>query len=630
MIRRPPSFRRALLAVVLLAAGWPSRGAAQKKPAMEFTRQGLLILNFAAGTGADARAGRSVADRVRGRAEDLGTSRELEVINATKVRERLVRDGFPADMGLEPAEFAQVSRAVRADEYVIGTVSRGPEGTRVDGTLRLVRSPGTKQPLPPAVGRDADAAAEAFARGILAARAQLVFERRCMNALREGRAPAALDAARQGIAVAPRGVYVRACQVGAMLAGGQPAGTILEAAETLLAIDSTSREGLDGAGRALNALGRRDAAATMWMRLAATDSENVDLAMRVVGGLIDGGNPGRAKGMIARLIGVHPDDITLRRVQWQAAYAARDWELAAMAGDTLLVRDGQAEGDSTLFLKLATAHRTAGHALRAMALVSRAVTQFPKDARLYELYADLVRAERDTVVARGLAAFPNSAALHALEAKDLRGTGKTELALAAMQRAVALDSTLPQGVLTIAQAEFDLGRPDSALASLGRALGRGEDTAAVAQFALAKGNVLLRAATQTQSREDYQRAMRFFVLADTVRSSPQSKFLLGTAALNISKTALTDAPKLADRSASCTLARLGGETLAAARAGLEAGRAIAEDAAKQYLDYASQLAPFAEKQLGLYCDASPATPAPVMAPADTTKRGADAKIPRDS
>jgi hypothetical protein len=117
--------------------------------------------------------------------------------------------------------------------------------------------------------------------------------------------------------------------------------------------------------------------------------------------------------------------------------------------------------------------------------------------------------------------------------------------------------------------------------------------------------VLLRAAGQTQVRDDYQRALRFFALADSARPTPQSKFLLGTAALNVSKAALTEAPKLSDKPTSCTLARLGGETLAAARAGLEAGQVVAPDVAKQYLDYVGQLAPFAERQTALYCDAAP-------------------------
>jgi tetratricopeptide (TPR) repeat protein len=416
----------------------------------------------------------------------------------------------------------------------------------------------------------------------------------------------------------PRGAFIRACEVGALLSTGSPAGHVLAAAESLLAIDSTSREGLDGAGRALNALGRRDAAAAMWLRLAATDSESIDLALRAAGGLLEGGNAARALPLLKSAIVLHPEEVTFVRLEWQAAFAAKEWALAAEVGDSLLAHDATSEADTTFRARHIAAHREAGHVMRAMELAARGVQRFPKDATIYLLYAQLVEQERDSVVPRGLAAFPKSAEMHALAANELKTRGKTEEALAAMQQAVALDSTLPQGVLAIAQAEFDLGRPDSAYVSLTRALRRGEDTAAVAQFALAKGNVLLRAAGQTQVRDDFQRALRFFALADSARPTPQSKFLLGTAALNVSKAALTEAPKLADKPASCALARLGGETLAAARSGLDAGQMVAPDVAKQYLDYAGQLAPFVDKQLALYCDAAAGATSAAPAAHDST------------
>jgi tetratricopeptide (TPR) repeat protein len=353
----------------------------------------------------------------------------------------------------------------------------------------------------------------------------------------------------------------------------------------------------------------------------------VDLTLRATGGLLEGGNAKRALPLLAKMIERHPEDVSLVRLQWQASWLAKEWSLASRVGDSLLVRDSLSIADTSFRVRHVAAHRAAGHPLRAVELAVRGVQEFPKNAPLYVQYTELVQAERDSVVPRGLAAFPKSAELHALAARDLKTRGRAEDALAAMRQAVALDSSLSQGVLAIAQAEFDLGRPDSAFVSLTRALRRGEDTASVAQFALAKGNVLLRAAGQTQARDDFHRALRFFALADSARPTPQSKFLLGTAALNVSKAALTEAPKLADKPASCGLTKLGSETLAAARTGLEAGQVVAPEVAKQYLEYVGQLAPFAEKQLALFCDGTvpgAVGAAPNAAPRDTT---AAPKIP---
>jgi tetratricopeptide (TPR) repeat protein len=190
-----------------------------------------------------------------------------------------------------------------------------------------------------------------------------------------------------------------------------------------------------------------------------------------------------------------------------------------------------------------------------------------------------------------------------MNAKALKERGKLEESLASSRQAVALDSSLAQGLLMIAQTELELGRPDSALAAVHRALNLGEETRLVAQFALSKGNAFFRAANGTKRREDFQLAMRFLAVADSLNPSPQSKFLLGASAFSVATMALTDAPKIAetDKVKGCELSRLGGEVLPVARAGLEGGTEIQPDAVKQYLDYLVELAPFVDKQTAAFC-----------------------------
>jgi tetratricopeptide (TPR) repeat protein len=189
-------------------------------------------------------------------------------------------------------------------------------------------------------------------------------------------------------------------------------------------------------------------------------------------------------------------------------------------------------------------------------------------------------------------------------AKELKARGKLEESLAASRQAVVLDSSLAQGQLVVAQTEFELGRTDSALVTVRKALvtaAAAPESALVAQFALAKGNVLLRTANGTKKRDDFEVAMRYLSLADSLRSTPQTKFLLGASALSVTQQALTEAPKLAEKDRSCALSRLGSETLPIARASLEAGQEVQPEAVKQYLAYLDQIAPFAEKQIAAYC-----------------------------
>ena len=83
-------------AAVLAAAG--RRCAAGKKdPQPEFTRQGLLIANFAPRAGADMKLGRRAADAVRSRVGRFIDKKEVDLIDAEDVAYRMERAGYNRD-----------------------------------------------------------------------------------------------------------------------------------------------------------------------------------------------------------------------------------------------------------------------------------------------------------------------------------------------------------------------------------------------------------------------------------------------------------------------------------------------------------------------------------------------------
>jgi hypothetical protein len=267
----------------------------------------------------------------------------------------------------------------------------------------------------------------------------------------------------------------------------------------------------------------------------------------------------------------------------------------------MLARDSIARYDSTFFLRLGTAYHAVNKTFHAIETLAHGVAAFPKDVRIYSLYTQYIKAEADTVVPRGLALFPQSADRLAINAKELRAKGKIAESLDATKRAIALDSTMAQGQLVVAQLELELGRPDSALSSMRRAVAGGEDSTLVAQFALSKGNALYRAASGTKTSDDFGLAYRFLTFADTIHSSMQAKFLAGAAALGVAQAALTEATKLKEKTDACRLARLGADMIPAARSGLIAGQESFGDMAKQSLDFLDQLDPYATDQLKTFC-----------------------------
>lgn len=598
---------RVSLAVASIGAAIATPASAQKRT-QEFVRQFVLVSNFSAplaDSKVDLKFGRNVGDAVRDRLDDLVNKRETRVVTGRDLRERLLRSSYPPDAAFTLPELKIIGEFFRVDELIVGTATRAKTGVTIDASLLLWRDTRLRQPIERVSEPDFNKAVAAMAARLNDARSQLVYHRRCENALREGNGARAIQAAQEGIVRYKRGAFVRTCLVLALRATGAPFEQQLSEAQAVLAIDSSAAYMLEAAAIAYDSLGKRPQAADMWLRFVATDSTNLELVERVLWSMAEGGNSRLAEPLSVRMSDRNPDNMRLMRQKWRIANDNRNWPLAVAAGEQLFAHDSTAATDSVFYLRLATAYRMNGQPFKAVELVSRGVATFPKDPRLYALYTQFVKEEADSVLPRGLALYPSSAELLALNAKDLRARGKMEEALNSSKKAVELDPKLAQGFLVIAQSEIELGRADSALATLHRALNAGEDRHAIATMALSKGNTFFRAANGTKLRADFQLATRYLAFADTLESTLQTKFLLGAAALSVAQTALTEAPTIAVKEDGCRVSQIGAESIPIARASLEAGREVSPDAVKEFLDYLDVISPYAEKQINAFCQPAP-------------------------
>jgi tetratricopeptide (TPR) repeat protein len=584
--------RSAVLAVLVTLAP-----ALHPLRAQEFTQQGMLVAPFKS---TDRKLGNSVADEIRKRVEKSTNKRELEVIDERSMLTALFNAGFGADHVPDLSQVRALSRFLRADEYLMGTVDKTPNGIRVSARLILARDVRMQQPLPDVVDGNADRAAARMAAAVVEARRQLVPQRRCENFIREGKGREAIEAAREGVRAYARSTLARRCLLAASLYVGTPADSVLMVAGDMMRVDSSSFHAIEGAAQAYDGMKMKDRAAEMWLRLARVDTMDIDLGERVASSLLFGGNAQRAEPLVTRLSEAAPDHIGLMRLRWQVLFANRKWKEASRIGGILLATDSLSAKDSTFLLRLATAYKSNDEAVRAVEVAARGLQTFPKDQRLFSLYVQLVRGEAVDGLARGLEAFPQNAEFKVMQAQDFKTRGKAEESVDAMREALALDSTIEHGHLQLARAQAELGQNDSAYATLRRALDVGEDSALIAQFALSRGNQLYRAANSTKMRPDFLLAMRFLSLADSVRQSPQAKLLVGAAALSVAQSAATEAPKTKD----CELSRLGFDMIAVAQPNLAAGVEIAAEAVKQYQDYLLQLQPVSAKQVEVFCKAT--------------------------
>jgi len=563
----------------------------------EFTQQGMLVSPFKS---TDKKLGNHVADEIRDRVDKAANKHELEVIDEKAMTTALFNAGFPSDLVPELSQVRALSRYLRADEYLMGTVDKTPSGIRVRARLILARDVRMQQPLPEAVDLDAGRAAARIAASVTEARRQLAPQRRCENFLRDGKTRQALEAAAEGVRLYPRSTLARGCLLAAQLVMGTAADSVLSVAGEMLRVDTASFYALQGAAQAYDALKDKDRAAAMWTRLHQVDTVDVELGEKIVAALLYNGNSSKAEPLISRLSDNAPDHMGLLRLRWQVLFTNKSWKEATRVGAILLATDSTSMKDSTFMLRLATAYKSNGDAVRAVEVAARGLQAFPKDQRIFSTYVQLVRGEAVDGLTRGLAAFPQNAEFKVMQSQDLKVRGKAEESVDAMRQALALDSTIEHGHIQLARAQAELGQNDSAYASLKRALAAGEDSALVAQFALARGNALLRAASQTRQRPDFLLAMRFASLADSVRDTPNAKFLMGVTATNVALSAATEAPKTRD----CELSRLGFEMIAIAQPNLAAGADISAEAVKQYQDYLTQLQPVSAKQVEVFCKGS--------------------------
>jgi tetratricopeptide (TPR) repeat protein len=584
---------KSLVALILFVVAAPSLSAQDK-----FVTQVLIVPTFQS---EDMGRAHKAADIVRDRVNGAFSRDELRVVSAGDIADWLHRSGLDEDMPLTAGELLAVAREFRADEQITGEVVRTPGGFRVTATLALIRDLRSTQPIS-AEGTTVESAAATVAQEMIAARRQLTPLRRCENYSRAGQFTQAIASASEGVSAYPRATFARICLMTSLgRVAEDRTDSVIAVARAVLAITPTNPLALEYLAESYESKGERDLSAEAWVRLLATDSTSEALVERAVTALSRLGKADMAHTIVDRASDAHPTNESLLKLRWLVHLAMSDWKGAIAAAERMMAADSKAQTDPDFFARLARAYRADSQPDRALVAAAVGVSRFPKDAPLYTVYTELLLSESEVAVARGLARFPESAPLHVLAAQQLRAAGQVRGALTETRRALADDPRLPHALLQIAEYQVELGEPDSAIVTLEQAAAHGESRATVAQFALAKGDGLYKAANGTKRREDFEQARRFLLLAKRLEPTPEAAFLLGASALSVGQAAANEAPA----GKSCDLSKLAEASLAEAEENLNSGGSVAPDAARQFLEFLSQLRPFVADQLKAFCAGAP-------------------------
>jgi tetratricopeptide (TPR) repeat protein len=556
-----PAGARFLLLAVLGVAVPADRSAAQ-----EFVKQTLMVAGFhAAG---DAGIARRVAEDVRSRIAKLSNKREVAVLDDYDVEKVMLFSGYNYTPGayLAESEVRQLARRLRVDEVVLGSVSGTKGDVVVTAQITLVRDWRHRQPLPPVHGATPALAADALAREVVRARAQMAGLRRCENAARAADLAMAAREAEQAIRAYPGATLARNCLLATLVQAGIRADSVRGIADDVLARDSLNIYSAVTRALALDAEQRHAESATAWARVVTMRPDSLELGVTAVEELMRLQRPAAALEATRTLRSAHPNDLRVWRLQFRADVALAHWNSAAALGDSLSRSDTTFQADSNYTVRFVQALEQSGDTLGALASSVRAVKRHPGDSRIYTQYLQLLTAENSAALPRGLLRFPEVSELYVLSARRARVAGKRMEAIAATRQAVRRDPQLLQGFLQLAEMWFEEQRPDSALATLMRAPRTGTGAEMLRSYAIGRGGQLLRSAADSEPAGQ-RLAVSFLVFADSLDSREDSRSYVAGATLQLARSELV----LASRSRGCAEAKRADVALTTSSNALERG-----------------------------------------------------------
>jgi tetratricopeptide (TPR) repeat protein len=207
------------------------------------------------------------------------------------------------------------------------------------------------------------------------------------------------------------------------------------------------------------------------------------------------------------------------------------------------------------------------------------------------------------ILTQGTTKYPTSVTLWRYTGQALSDAGQTEQALVALQRSISLVPNDVSILLQIATIYDRQNQPDSVYAVVARAatIPRTDsgNMELMAKLVLKVGTTVFTAATESKRRDDYQKAIEYLQLANTLAPSIDAQFLIGASSFNLMKSVAT----AANHSKSCALAQLAQRAANDAQANLSVGVKDQKyhDGAQQMLQRLHQFIPAINKQIKQLC-----------------------------
>jgi tetratricopeptide (TPR) repeat protein len=484
---------------------------------------------------ADPTLGVAAADAIRRRIQDQHTATDLYVVPKPKLEQTLRSSGYNPDSALPPSDLVALTKQVRGDYALAGTIERTKSGVRT--LIRLLTLTGKEivsEPLPPVVGSDFGDVAKQVDRAVADALRALGFYHECARALFVRDYKQALAAAQQGLKLRPESAALNLCVLSVLHDTHASPDSIIAVASVVAAADSESVIAWANLGDAYEQKGDSVRAVDATETLHRLDPSNIGVILLLADRRVRVGRAASALALVDTALRDASTNPDLLRKRWQLHLLLAQYEQALASGAALIAADSSA-----------------------------ATTEF------YDRQLRAANAAHDSAAQHRLASdaamrFPRNLTYLLVVARDAIDRGDSREALSFARRMLDVEPANAGAWQLVIAAHTRLNSPDSAFASAQHALAAGVSKESVGSSLLALVSPTLADAQTAPSRAKWEAVFSLAQRIDSVAPTQRSAFYVGVSAFQVAtdeiqslaEMAKRRSPTHAQRQAACASATL--------------------------------------------------------------------------
>ena len=381
---RPSALRGITLGCLALTAATQSLAAQRPVPAQRggAPNPDTPQLVVSALAGSDSTIGAAAADAIRRRIQSEHTATDLYIVPGQAIDRVLREAGFDPASPLGKTDRMALTKQLRGDYALDGTVERTTDGVKT--SIRLLTQTGPQvvaEPLVAIVGSDLGDVAKKVDRAVSEAIRALSFNHECRRAALVGDYKQAMVAAQQGLKLSPTSTALNLCALSILTATHASPDSIIAVALAIASADSSNTAAWANLVDAYAAKGdaTRELDATRMLHHA--DSANVTVTLSLADQLVVAGQAESALAVLDTALNLSPANAQLLTKKWQADLRLGRLADALKTGAALVAADSGAATEDFFAreLRAASSAHDSGSTHR---IAVDAAARFPKNLRL--------------------------------------------------------------------------------------------------------------------------------------------------------------------------------------------------------------------------------------------------------